>query len=60
MQEDYAVLKRSHLHFAIILMALAAPHAALAHTQEPPSVQPDTHPETGQSTTGATTTRTCP
>ncbi len=60
MQEEYAVLKRSRLLFAIILMALAAPHAAFAQTQETPSVQTDTQPETGQSTGGATTTTPTP
>jgi biopolymer transport protein ExbB len=34
MQEEYAVLKRSRLLFAIILMALAAPAAGLAQSQD--------------------------
>lgn len=54
MQEEYAVLKRSRLLFAIILMSLAAPHAILAQTQETPSAQTDIQPETGQSTGAAT------
>lgn len=54
MQEEYAVLKRSRLLFAIILMSLAAPHAVLAQTQETPSAQTDIQPETGQSTGAAT------
>ncbi|WP_411036825.1 tonB-system energizer ExbB [Shinella sp. BYT-45] len=62
MQEEYAVLKRSRLLFAIILMALAAPHAVSAQTQETPSVQTDTQPEAGQpagsDTGGASTTDT--
>ena len=58
MQEEYAVLKRSRLHFAIILLALAAPHAVSAQTQETPSVQTGSQPETGQSTGTATTTDT--
>ena len=55
MQEDYAVLKRSHLHFAIILMALAAPCAVSAQTQETPAVQTDAVPTTTE-TTGRPTT----
>jgi biopolymer transport protein ExbB len=55
MQEEYAVLKRSRLLFAIILMAFAAPHATLAQT---PSTQTGGQPETGQSTGDATTTTT--
>ena len=58
MQEEYAVLKRSRLLFAIILMALAAPHAVLAQAQTP-STQTDSQPEAGQSAgtaTGGTTT----
>ena len=61
MQEEYAVLKRSRLHFAIILLALAAPHAVSAQTQETPSVQTGSQSETGQSTgaaTGGSTTTT--
>jgi len=33
------VLKRSRVLFAILLMAFAAPHAALAQTQETPAIQ---------------------
>ena len=55
MQEEYAVLKRSRLHFAIILMALAMPHAASAQSQETPSAQTDAGQSTG---TGAATTTT--
>ena len=55
MQEEYAVLKRSRLYFAIILMGLAAPHAVSAQTQETPAVQTDSQPEAGQSTTGTAT-----
>ena len=61
MQEEYAVLKRSRLPFAIILLALVAPHAVSAQTAATPTVQTDTQPETGQSTgtaTGTTTTDT--
>ncbi|MGJ7038101.1 biopolymer transport protein ExbB [Shinella sp. BE166] len=51
--------KRSRLLFAIFLMALAAPHAAPAQTQETPSVQTDGQPDTtGQSTGSANTTDT--
>ena len=50
MQEEYAVLKRSRLLFAIFLVALAAPHAASAQAQETPSVQTDSQPQTGQAT----------
>ena len=58
MQEEYAVLKRFRLLSAIILMALAAPHAVSAQA---PSTQTDSQPEAGQSTgtsTGAATTTT--
>ena len=51
MQEEYAVLKRSRLLFAMILVALAAPHAVSAQTQETPTVQTDTQPDAGQNTT---------
>lgn len=51
MQEEYAVLKRSRLLFAIILMALATPHAVLAQAQTP-ATQTDSQPEAGQATTG--------
>ena len=53
MQEEYAVLKRSRLYFAIILMGLAAPHAVSAQTQETPAVQTDSQPEAGQSASTA-------
>lgn len=62
MQEEYAVLKRSRLLFAIILMALATPPAVLAQTQDiqgqtpGTSTQADGQPEAGQSGGGATTT----
>ncbi|MGD9480959.1 tonB-system energizer ExbB [Shinella sp. G-2] len=49
MQEDYAVPKRFRLHSAIILMALAAPHAVLAQAETP-----STQTEAGQSTGTAT------
>ncbi|WP_421593064.1 tonB-system energizer ExbB [Shinella sp. M27] len=65
------MLKRSRLHFAMILVALAAPYAVSAQTQETPTVQTDSQPIAGQSTqtqsseaqptatgTGATTTET--
>ena len=65
------MLKRSRLHFAMILVALAVPHAVLAQTQETPTVQTDGQPIAGQSTqtqsnevqptstaTGTTTTET--
>jgi biopolymer transport protein ExbB len=67
MQEEYAVLKRSRLLFAIILMALATPPAALAQPQETQSqtqgtsAQTDSQPEAGQSggaATGGTATTT--
>ncbi len=44
------MLKRSRLHFAMILVALAAPYAVSAQTQETPSVQTDSQPIAGQST----------
>lgn len=44
------MLKRSRLHFAMILMALAAPSAVSAQTQETPTVQTDSQPIAGQST----------
>nr|WP_280518849.1 tonB-system energizer ExbB [Shinella curvata] len=44
-------MKRSRLHFAMILLALAAPYAASAQTQETPTVQTgDAQPEARQST----------
>ncbi|MGX5720033.1 tonB-system energizer ExbB [Shinella zoogloeoides] len=58
MQEEYAVLKRSRLHFAIILMALAMPHAVSAQSQETPSAQTDAGQSTGTTTTTTTTTDT--
>ena len=73
MQEEYAVLKRSRLLFAIILMALATPPAALAQTQETQTgatqgqaqgtaAQTDGQPDAGQpagdTTNGAATTTT--
>jgi biopolymer transport protein ExbB len=51
----YAVPKRSRLLFAIFLMALAAPHAVPAQTQETPSVQTDGQAETTGQSTGAAT-----
>ena len=62
MQKEYAVLKRSRLLFAIILMALATPQVTLAQTQDiqgqtpGTSTQADGQPEAGQSGGGATTT----
>ncbi len=59
MQEEYAVLKRSRLLFAIILMAITAPHMVLAQAQTP-SAQTEGQPEAGQSegSTPAVTTQT--
>lgn len=50
------MLKRSRLLFAIILMALAAPHATLAQEQSP-TIQTESQPDAGQSS-GSTTTET--
>ncbi|GAA4180088.1 tonB-system energizer ExbB [Shinella granuli] len=64
MQEEYTVLKRSRLLFAIILMALATPPAVLAQAQETQgqvqgtSAQTDGQPEAGQSSGASTTTTT--
>nr|WP_314094176.1 tonB-system energizer ExbB [uncultured Shinella sp.] len=44
------MLKRSPLPFAMILVALAAPYAVSAQTQETPTVQTDSQPIAGQST----------
>ncbi|WP_245409207.1 tonB-system energizer ExbB [Shinella sp. WSJ-2] len=44
------MLKRSRLHFAMILVALTAPYAVSAQTQETPTVQTDSQPIAGQST----------
>jgi biopolymer transport protein ExbB len=49
------VPKRSRLLFAIFLMALAAPHAVPAQTEETPSVQTVGQPGTTGQSTGAAT-----
>ncbi len=60
-QEEYAVLKRSRLLFAIILMAITAPHIVLAQAQTP-SVQTEGQPEASQTegSTPTVTTQTTP
>jgi biopolymer transport protein ExbB len=55
MQEEYAVLKRSRLLFAMILLALAAPNAASAQTPETQTVQTDSQSTTTEQFTGAAT-----
>ena len=51
------MLKRFRLLSAIILMALAAPHAVLAQAQSP-SIETDSQPEAGQASGTTTTTTT--
>ncbi len=60
MQEEYAVLKRSRLYFAMILMALAVPPAVSAQAQETPAAQTDAGQPAGGSTAPATGTTSRP